>query len=97
MKKICYVVTIPGTIRSFFIPQLNYLAKNGFDVSVICSDDGMIGSVLGDLVKFIPVDIPRGISVFGSIKAIKKLRNIFKRENLMLFSILLPMLLCILR
>lgn len=78
MKKICYVVTIPGTIRSFFIPQLNYLAKNGFDVSVICSDDGMIGSVLGDLVKFIPVDIPRGISVFGSIKAIKKLRNIFK-------------------
>ena len=81
MKKICYVVTIPGTIRSFFIPQLNYLAKNGFDVSVICSDDGMIGSVLGDLVKFIPVDIPRGISVFGSIKAIKKLRNIFKREK----------------
>ena len=81
MKKICYVVTIPGTIRSFFIPQLNYLANNGFDVSVICSDDGMIDSELGDLVKFIPVDIPRGISVFGSIKAIKKLKIIFRREK----------------
>ena len=36
MKKICYVVTIPLTIRAFFIPQLKYLADNGFDVTVVC-------------------------------------------------------------
>ena len=48
MKKICYVVTIPLTIRAFFIPQLRYLAAHGFDVTVVCSDDGRIAEELGD-------------------------------------------------
>ena len=33
--KICYVVTIPLTIEAFFISQLQYLAANGFDVTVV--------------------------------------------------------------
>ena len=81
MRKICYVVTIPLTIRSFFIPQLKYLSEHGFDVSVICSDDGKIQSELGTTIHYIPVGIPRGISVGGSIKAIKNLKAIFKREQ----------------
>lgn len=81
MKKICYVVTIPLTVRSFLIPQLKYLASNGFDVSVICTDDGKVKGELGDTVKYIPVDIPRGFSVTGSIRAIMALKKIFKREK----------------
>lgn len=81
MKKICYVVTIPLTIRSFFIPQLKYQAEHGFDVSVICSDDGKIKDELGDTITYIPVEIPRGISVSGSLKAIKELKNIFRKER----------------
>lgn len=81
MRKICYVVTIPLTIRSFFIPQLQYLSEHGFDVSVICSDDGKIQSELGTTIHYIPVEIPRGISIGGSIKAIKNLKDIFKREQ----------------
>lgn len=81
MKKICYVVTIPITIRSFFIPQLEYLAENGFDVSVICSNDGVIKNELGEMINYIPLDIPRGISFCGSIRAIKQLTNIFRREQ----------------
>lgn len=81
MKKICYVVTIPLTIRSFFIPQLQYLAEHGFDVFVICSDDGKIKEELGDTITYIPIDIPRGLSVGGSLKAIKELRRVFKREQ----------------
>lgn len=37
MRKICYIVTISGTIEAFFIPQLKYLSEHGFDVYVICS------------------------------------------------------------
>lgn len=57
-KKICYVVTIPLTIRSFFIPQLKFLAKNGFDVTVICGSDDNLRFELGNDIKFIPLDIP---------------------------------------
>ena len=81
MKRICYVVTIPSTIRSFFIPQLRYLAENNFDVSVICSSDDHLQEELGNKVKFIPVDMPRGLSIIGSVKAVINLLKVFKREQ----------------
>lgn len=80
-RKICYVVTIPTTIRSFFMSQLQYLAKHGFDVSVICARDEKLLEDMGNGIHYIPVDIPRGISFGGSIKAVKDLINIFKREK----------------
>lgn len=81
MKKICYVVTIPLTIRAFFIPQLRYLAANGFDVTVVCSDDGAIGAELGDTVHFHGIEIPRGISAAGSMRAISQLGAFFKEQE----------------
>lgn len=88
MKKICYVVTIPITIRSFFIPQLKFLSENGFDVTVICSPDDKLFVDLGDKIHYIPVEIPRGISVSGSIKAVKALYKIFRinRYDLVQYS-----------
>ena len=81
IRKICYVVTIPTTIRSFFMSQLQYLAKHGFDVSVICARDEKLLEDMGNGIHYIPTDIPRGISFGGSIKAVKELINIFKREK----------------
>lgn len=81
MKKICYIVTLPLTIKAFFIPQIRYLAENGYDVTVICNDDLDIRKNLGNNIYFVPVDIPRGISITGSIKAIKQLISVFKKEN----------------
>ena len=78
MYKICYVVTIPLTIESFFIPQLQYLAANGFDVTVVCSNDSNLQEKLGECIRFHPIDIPRGISVGGSIYALKTLTRFFK-------------------
>lgn len=81
MIKICYVVTIPLTIESFFIPQLQYLAANGFDVTVVCSNDSNLQEKLGESIRFYPIDIPRGISVGGSIYALKTLTRFFKKEK----------------
>lgn len=81
MKKICYVVTIPLTIKAFFIPQLQYLSMHGFDVTVVCSDDSKLQELLGERIHFVPVNIPRGISIRGSILAIKKLKKFFKKEK----------------
>ena len=81
MKKICYIVTLPVTIKAFFIPQLEYLSNKGFEVSVICNDDFELRNELNNEIKFIPVDIPRGISFINSIRTIKKLVAIFKTEK----------------
>lgn len=80
-NKICYVVTIPTTIRAFFIPQLKYLAEHGYDVTVVCGKDDKLQQELGDNIRYIPVDIPRGLSLFGSLKAIDSLYNVFKRSR----------------
>lgn len=51
------------------------------NISVICGNDEKLQAKLGNNIHFIPVDIPRGISVIGSIKAIKQLISVFKKEN----------------
>lgn len=81
MNKICYVVTISITIKSFFIPQLKYLADNGYDVTVICSPDEELQALLGPTVRYVPIEIPRGISVSGMINAINNLTKFFKEET----------------
>lgn len=79
--KICYVVTVPITIRAFFIPQLKYLAENGFDVSVVCSKDDFLQKELGEKITYYPMEIPRGMSLLGSLKAIGHLIQFFKEEK----------------
>lgn len=80
-NKICYVVTIPTTVRAFFIPQLKYLAEHGYDVSVVCGRDNCLQQDLGKDIHYIPVDMPRGLSLFGSLKAIKALYGIIKANK----------------
>lgn len=77
MKKICYITTTSFPIRCFFIPQLKYLSKNGYQVTVICSYDKSIQKELGKDIQFLPVNMPRGISLFGSLKSIYLLYRIF--------------------
>lgn len=81
MKKICYIVTLPMTIEAFFIPQLIYLSNNGFNVDVICSKSDTLQEKLGGKINYIPVEIPRGISFVGMLRAIKTLIKIFRNNK----------------
>ena len=81
MAKICYVTTLATSIRAFFIPQLQYLSKHGFDVTVICSPDATLQEELGENIRYIPVQMPRGVSVFRSLSAIAKLKKIFRKQQ----------------
>ncbi len=81
MKKICYVTTISLSLKSFFVSQLNYLAKNGYEVTAICSPDDDMPAILGPDVRYVPINIPRGISFGGMIKAIADLTAFFKQEK----------------
>lgn len=81
MYKICYIVTIPSTIEAFFVPQLRCLSENGFDVTVICSESPDLQEKLGLSICFKQIKIPRGISVFGMLKATYKLIVEFKKNR----------------
>lgn len=80
MKKICIVVTIAGTIESFFVPQIKYLSENGYEVTVISSNADMLKKYFGDSVKTIPVHIARGVSPMTLGKSILDLKKVFARE-----------------
>jgi glycosyltransferase involved in cell wall biosynthesis len=81
VKKICYIVTKPSTIEAFFIPQLQYLSGHGYDVTVVCDYSDYLQDKLGNGIRYVPVNIPRGISIGGSVLAIRSLTEFFKKEK----------------
>lgn len=80
-KKICYVTTISLSIKAFFIPQLKRLAEEGYSVTVVTSPDDKLQEMLGDKIRYIPVAMPRGISLGGSFRAVSALTELFRREQ----------------
>jgi hypothetical protein len=38
-KRICFVTTLPVTLKAFVHPQAEYLLQNGWDVTWICAAD----------------------------------------------------------
>ncbi len=80
-KKICYVTTLSLTIDAFFIPQLKRLEEEGFDVTVVTSPDEGLQERLGEKIKYVPIEMPRGVSVVGSMRAVSALTKFFKKEQ----------------
>lgn len=81
MKKICYICTISDTIKAFFIPQLQFLAKNGFDVTVVCSEDETLVTLLGKEIHYKCIEIPRGVAFIKMAKSLYQLIIFFKKNN----------------
>ena len=81
MKKICYLTTIKDSISAFFVPQLNYLSENGFEVTVISDKSLKYSKELSKRVRRIDIDIPRGVSLLGTVRSIVVLKRIFKKER----------------
>ena len=81
MKKICYLTTIKDSISAFFVPQLNYLSENEFEVTVISDRSLKYSKELSKRVRRIDIDIPRGVSLLGTIRSIIVLKKIFQKER----------------
>lgn len=81
MKKICFITTIPGTLRSFILKTAIYLHENtDWDISFICNYDEEFENELPEYIHYFPVNMKRGISISG-IKAMLEMIKIFKREK----------------
>lgn len=80
----CIVTTMSSSIDYWIKPFLPLYHKHGFDVTVICNMTPEYQQELRKshpYVKAIPVPMPRGIDVFGSIKAIFHLYKALKKGN----------------
>ena len=81
MKKICFISTIPSTLRTFVLKTAIYLHENtDWDISFICSEDEEFASELPEFIHYFPVPMERGISISG-IKSMMQLKKIFVKEK----------------
>lgn len=81
MKKICFITTVPGTLKSFALPTAAGMHEDGeFDISFICNEDDEFAKSLPDYIHYFPVKMKRGINLYG-IKATYEMYKIFKREK----------------
>lgn len=81
MKKICFITTIPGTLKSFVLKTAQYIHNNtDWDISFICDYDEGFKNDLPEYIHYYPVKMKRGISLAG-IKALFNMYKIFKAEK----------------
>lgn len=81
MKQL-HIFTVFSTIETFFDGQFKYLVNRGDEIIIISSYSPKAESFARrNSVKFIPVVIPREISPYTILKAIKDIYIIIKKES----------------
>lgn len=90
MKKICFITTIPLTVKAFLQKQISLLQEEGFDITVICADAKELSTVLDPKVTLISLPFKRGADLPGILPNIYRLYRIFKREQFDIINYLTP-------
>lgn len=81
MKKICFITTVPGTMKSFVLETAKYLCKHtDWQVTLLSSYDEEFVDMVPDYIRYIQLPMKRGISLAG-VKAMLKMVRIFKKEK----------------
>lgn len=82
MKKICFITTIPNTLKGFVLEFAKYMHDNDeYDITFICNKNEEFGQQLPEYIHYLPVEMERGINI-GGIKACAKMYKIFRKINL---------------
>ena len=81
--KICGISTLPVTLKTFMLGNLNYVTGHGFDSYCISQyANGALSTEMLGNVKYIPVNIKWGyVSPIEAIKTIYRLYKVFKKEK----------------
>ena len=81
IPSICYVTTLPVTLKAFVLPSAEYLADHGgFQVTLVSSDCAGIVPPSAGSVRGVTVPMSRGVSLDG-VRAIWQLFRLFRRER----------------
>ncbi|MBC8453446.1 glycosyltransferase [PVC group bacterium] len=79
-KRICFITTLPVTLKCFVFPQAEYLLNNGWDVTCVCAEDPDLPQDIPEGIRYVPFAFKRGIDLWGAPGAIIRLNKFFKRE-----------------
>ena len=81
MKKICFITTVHGTLRSFVLPTVRFLLEEtDWDITLVCNYNKEFERTLPENVHFHPIAMERGISISG-IKAMLEMTAFFRKEK----------------
>ena len=81
MKKICICTTVSVTMKAFVVETAKYLHNEcGYDVTLICNEDGAFEKSLPKYLHFTPVHMARGIDL-SALKSVCQLYKIFKKNK----------------
>lgn len=81
MKKLCFITTISGTIKSFILEFAKYMhEQSDYDITFICDKDDDFAASLPPYIHYIPISMKRGISI-GGIKACAEMYKIFRANK----------------
>lgn len=84
MKKILYVTTVSRTINSFFLPHLDMLVDEGYEVACAAKNEEgsyAISNKLNKKIKFFDIPFTRNPLSLQNIKAYKMLCKIQEENN----------------
>lgn len=79
--KICALSTISKTMDWFIVDNMRNLAKNGYDVTLVCNMDEGFEKRNSDYAKCIDLKMSRGVNPKDLITVPFKLRKIFKQNQ----------------
>ena len=80
-KKVCFVTTVHGTLRSFHLDFAKYLhEQGGYDISFVCNPDIEFRKSLPTYIHYYSVPMKRGVQL-GGLLVIGKLRRLFKQKK----------------
>jgi glycosyltransferase involved in cell wall biosynthesis len=80
-KRICFVTTLPITLKAFVLPQAKSLVRNGWDVVLVCAEDNNFQYEVPKGISYVPLPFKRGVDIFGVPKAIYTLYKLFKAKQ----------------
>ncbi|MEN1937268.1 glycosyltransferase [Paenibacillus sp. 102] len=81
MMKICFITTVPITLKTFVLETAKYLHDNeDVDITFICDEDEDFAQSLPEYIHYIPIKMKRGVNASG-ILAILKMYLLFRKEK----------------
>jgi glycosyltransferase involved in cell wall biosynthesis len=65
----------------FIVDSMRNLAKNGYEITLICNMDEAFIKRNSDYARCIPLPMSRGVNPLNLVKSISRLKKIFKKEK----------------
>lgn len=79
--RICALTTISKTMDWFIVDSMRNLAKNGYEITLVCNMDDEFIQKNSDYAKCVPLNMSRGASLSDLVKSVLWLRKFFKSEK----------------